>query len=152
MARLRGRRTGRRGQLRDPRDRADVWNGERVEEDPERGIPAVPLNAAGPQQGAEAGAAEQEGDLPPVLWDNTPYHWWIRHAEAYRFAKQIELHYGILEEDGYWCRMPSPTDIIHRPPPGYVGVYTRQLQYGIRFPLDPFVRDILIKYRISCAS
>lgn len=177
MARERRRQQGRRGQARDPRDRADVWNGERAGEDPERGIPAVPLNAAPPQQDAEAGKAgqheqrEQAGqaeDLPPVLWDllpghaewqdakaqeamikNAPYSWWIQHTETYRFAEQIELHYGIFEEDGHWCRMPSPTDRIHRPPPGYIGVYTRQLQYGLRFPLDPFVRDILIKYRIS---
>uniref|UniRef100_A0A803MCU7 Secreted protein n=1 Tax=Chenopodium quinoa TaxID=63459 RepID=A0A803MCU7_CHEQI len=50
---------GRWGQVRDPRDRADVWNGERTGEDPERGIPTVPLNAAPPRQDAEAGEVEQ---------------------------------------------------------------------------------------------
>ena len=65
------------------------------------------------------------------------------------FAEQIEIFYGIYEKDGYWCQMPVTEDRIHRPPPGYIGVYTRQLQSGLRFPLHPFVTQVLNGYNIS---
>ncbi|CAO2822625.1 unnamed protein product [Amaranthus hypochondriacus] len=45
--------------------------------------------------------------------------------------------------------MPFFEDRIHRPPPGYVGVYTRQVQFGLRFPLHPFVTQLLNGYIIS---
>lgn len=57
-----------------------------------------------------------------------------------------------MEEDGYWCRIPSIEDRCHRPPPGYIGVYTRQLQYGLRFPPHAFVVKLLNEYNISLAQ
>ena len=171
MARgVRGRaRAPRRARpIPDPRNRIGTWNGQRPESDPAEGIRATPLSSAPPQRTDEPSASGRDDEIPAVLWDilpgfsewenaevasamikNRPYSWWVENADQYRFAEQIELHYGIFEADGYWCRMPSASDRIHRPPPGYVGVYTRQLQYGLRFPLDVFVRDLLIHYNIS---
>ncbi|XP_021768364.1 nexilin-like [Chenopodium quinoa] len=51
-----------------------------------------------------------------------------------------------MEEYRFWCRMPYSDERIHRPPPGYIGVYTRQLQYGLRLPLHYFVTFVLNGY------
>uniref|UniRef100_A0A803LHN9 Neprosin PEP catalytic domain-containing protein n=1 Tax=Chenopodium quinoa TaxID=63459 RepID=A0A803LHN9_CHEQI len=80
MARERRRQPGRRGQVRDPRDRADVWNGERAGEDPERGIPAVLPNLIEELQGQKVnGFGLKDGGCPigtvPILRTNPNSHW-----------------------------------------------------------------------------
>ena len=43
----------------------------------------------------------------------------------------------------------QPLRIGFTSPPGYIGVYTRQLQFGLQFPLHSFVVEVLNGYNIS---
>lgn len=38
------------------------------------------------------------------------------------------------------------------PPRGFISVYTHHLENGLRFPLDPFVAEVLVSYNISLAQ
>ena len=57
-----------------------------------------------------------------------------------------------MEVDGYWSRIPAAEDRIHRTPAGYIGVYVRMLEYGLRFPVHPFVINVLNGFNISLSQ
>lgn len=37
------------------------------------------------------------------IMTTAPYSWWVKNDAKYCFAEQLEVFYGIMEEDGYWC-------------------------------------------------
>ncbi|XP_056690381.1 uncharacterized protein [Spinacia oleracea] len=55
-------------------------------------------------------------------------------------------HYHRLAEDLYEACEGT------RPPPGFIAVYLHHFDYGLRFPLDPFIARLLNEYNISLAQ
>lgn len=75
---------------------------------------------------------------------------WLRNAREGHYHRVAEDVYDIQYSQGYWCELPSPEHArVTHPPRGFVSVYTRHLEYRLRFPLDPFVADVLVGYNIT---
>ncbi|MFX6961433.1 hypothetical protein ABTH76_20680, partial [Acinetobacter baumannii] len=76
-----------------------------------------------------------------------PSRKWLETAVTKNYVAAAEILYGIMESDGYWLRLPMPDSSVVSPPGDdghtYVGVYLRQLEHGLRFPLHPFIVELL---------
>lgn len=57
------------------------------------------------------------------------------------------FHFG----EGYKIRAPEEGDAICCPPEGCIGVYLRQLEYGLRFPLNEHVAAIVGAMNVAVA-
>ena len=45
--------------------------------------------------------------------------------------------------------MPEPDDTVNEPPAKCIAVYRAALDYGLRFPLHPVIKEILNKYELA---
>ena len=117
-------------------------------------ISAVPLRSVGPsEEVSTSGGAGDVAPEPPLtsrdqpwitdkndgLQQVVPNLGWLERAVAKKYAAAAEIIYGIEESDGYWVRLPRDNEYIIEPPMNdghtYIGLYVRQLEYGLRFPL-----------------
>lgn len=48
--------------------------------------------------------------------------------------------------------MPEPDDTVNEPPANSIVVYRAALDYGLRFPLHPAIKDILNRYELAPAQ
>ena len=48
--------------------------------------------------------------------------------------------------------MPEPDDTVNEAPANCIAVYRAALDYGLRFPLHPVVKDILNRYELAPAQ
>ena len=45
--------------------------------------------------------------------------------------------------------VPGPSDRVHCPPVGWLGIYEDSLNAGLRFPIHPFVIRLMTEYNVS---
>ena len=45
--------------------------------------------------------------------------------------------------------LPRPTDVPTKPPPGFIALYRDYFTRGLRLPLYPFIREVLLNLEIS---
>lgn len=77
---------------------------------------------------------------------------WMVDTKDGHYHRGAEELYGIQYAQGYWCELPhQPNARVTRSPLGFIAFYTHHLDYGLRFPLDPFVTRVLQEYNISLA-
>jgi hypothetical protein len=75
---------------------------------------------------------------------------WLVDAKKGRYHWLAEDLYGIQHALGYWCELPKRKNArVTRTPPEYVPVYIHHFDYGLRFPLDPFIARVLEEYNVS---
>ena len=48
--------------------------------------------------------------------------------------------------------VPGPSDRVHCPPVGWLGIYEDSLKAGLRFPIHPFVIKLLTEYNMCPAQ
>ncbi|XP_056698522.1 uncharacterized protein [Spinacia oleracea] len=78
---------------------------------------------------------------------------WLVEAKLGNYHRKAEELYGIQHALGYWCELPEQErPRVTHPPRGFISVYTHHLENGLRFPLDPFVSEVLVSYNISLAQ
>ena len=65
--------------------------------------------------------------------------------------KRSALDKQYLLSAGYDFVMPEPDDTVNEPPANCIAVYRAALDYGLRFPLHPVIKDILNKYELAPA-
>lgn len=53
---------------------------------------------------------------------------------------------------GYWFSLSGEDDTVFDPPEGHITVYPKHLEFGIIFPLDPFIVQVLNEYNLSLAQ
>ncbi|XP_057247061.1 uncharacterized protein LOC130589645 [Beta vulgaris subsp. vulgaris] len=77
--------------------------------------------------------------------------------ESWR-REALELHYPRVARDLYHMPapyrliVPSEGSIITDCPPGHVAVYTHHFEFGLRFPLDSFLVEILNAFNVCLAQ
>lgn len=54
--------------------------------------------------------------------------------------------------DDCWLELPAEGDNIIDRPSGYVAIYAHMLDFGLRFPLDPFIVNIFKAWNICLAQ
>ena len=47
--------------------------------------------------------------------------------------------------------VPGPSDRVHCPPVGWLGIYEDSLKAGLRFPIHPFVIRLMTEYNMCPA-
>ena len=61
----------------------------------------------------------------------------------------IQRYYQV--PDYVQFRFPGPADVLTRPPPGCVVVYRDYFIKGLRLPLHPFIREVLLNLDVFCS-
>ncbi|XP_021862089.1 uncharacterized protein [Spinacia oleracea] len=106
--------------------------------------------------------ADPKGKLAPILHETTKIDGpleksvsgdWLVEAKLGAYHRKAEELYGIQHALGYWCELPEQErPRVTHSPKGFISVYTHHLENGLRFPLDPFISELLVSYNISLAQ
>ncbi|XP_056693120.1 uncharacterized protein [Spinacia oleracea] len=106
--------------------------------------------------------ADPQGKYAPILHETTKIDGpleksvsgdWLVEAKLGHYHRRAEELYGIQHALGYWCELPDQErPRVTHPPRGFISVYTHHLENGLRFPLDPFISELLVSYNISLAQ
>ena len=70
---------------------------------------------------------------------------WLRSLSEGTRHLQTEYHV----RDPFLISSPRGDSTVDNPPPGCVAVYKQDLDNGLRFPLHPFIEELLIEYNLS---
>lgn len=80
-----------------------------------------------------------------------PYDMWIKlHGGQAHLV--VEYLYSIRPQTGYWLSTPTYASKFFSPPQGEIVVYQHMLEFGLSFPLDPFIIRLLSAYNICLAQ
>ena len=112
-------------------------------------------------KGQDMYLCEEDQEWHTVRWDSDDDHSGVISstvsAEIMTRAKlghwdiQAVTLYGIKPSQGYWLEIPSADDNAYSPPMGRVPVYLAHLYLGVRFPLHPFIVELLEDWQLSLA-
>ena len=67
----------------------------------------------------------------------------LQRAYAKRFDVRAGELYGFGSSFGYWFEVPNPSDRAYSPPRFRIPIYVAHLELGVRFPLHPFMVELL---------
>lgn len=86
-----------------------------------------------------------EGSLtitPDLSWlhDATKYDFYGAAAKLYKFPSEFELYF------------PEEDDVIIRPHDGCVGIYPYHFEFGLCFPLDRHLKDLVVGFNVFQAQ
>lgn len=75
---------------------------------------------------------------------------WVGICVENRFLTKGAIYFAF--PDDYRLVMPAEGDKIIDCPPGHVAIYAHMLDFGLRFPLDPFIIKIFRAWNIYLAQ
>ena len=77
----------------------------------------------------------------------------------------LDMYQSVLTSEDIWrirgycfipvefdLEVPGPSDRVHCPPMGWLGIYEDSLKVGLRFPIHPFVIRLMTKYNMCLAQ
>uniref|UniRef100_A0A803MHT3 Uncharacterized protein n=1 Tax=Chenopodium quinoa TaxID=63459 RepID=A0A803MHT3_CHEQI len=71
---------------------------------------------------------------------------WLKLAKEKEYCRKAKIFYGL--PDGYELILPPPSATVLDCPDGHIAVYAKHFEFGLRFPLHPFIAKIFKAWNV----
>uniref|UniRef100_A0A803L500 Uncharacterized protein n=1 Tax=Chenopodium quinoa TaxID=63459 RepID=A0A803L500_CHEQI len=71
---------------------------------------------------------------------------WLKLAEEKEYCRKAKRFYGL--SDRYELILPPPSATVLDCPDGHIAVYAKHFEFGLRFPLHPFIAKIFKAWNV----
>uniref|UniRef100_A0A803MZ13 Uncharacterized protein n=1 Tax=Chenopodium quinoa TaxID=63459 RepID=A0A803MZ13_CHEQI len=71
---------------------------------------------------------------------------WLKLAEEKEYCRKAKRFYGL--SDGYKLILPPPSATVLDCPDGHIAIYAKHFEFGLRFPLHPFIAKIFKAWNV----